>query len=110
MNQKGPPRNLLSATDYLLYGVTIFGWSTSWIAIHMQLGIAAPEVSLVWRFGLASAVMFLWAFLTKVQITFPLRAHLQFQALGLFPFQRQLPQFLLWWAVHPRGAAGARLL
>jgi hypothetical protein len=45
MNEKNQPRNLLSATDYLLCGATIFGWSTSWIAIDMQLGVRAPEVS-----------------------------------------------------------------
>jgi hypothetical protein len=24
----------MSGIDYMLYGVTVFGWSTSWIAIH----------------------------------------------------------------------------
>lgn len=37
--------------------VVLVAWSTSWIALHLQLGKVAPEVSLVWRFGLASLVM-----------------------------------------------------
>jgi drug/metabolite transporter (DMT)-like permease len=86
MTDTGRSRSQLAGTDYLLYGITIFGWSTSWIAIHMQLGIVAPEVSLVWRFGLSAIVMFIWALLARVRIVFPLRAHPQFLALGLFLF------------------------
>ena len=75
MTEIGQSRNQLAGTDFLLYGITIFGWSTSWIAIHMQLGIVAPEVSLVWRFGLSASVMFMWALLARVRIVFPLHAH-----------------------------------
>ncbi|GAG06350.1 unnamed protein product, partial [marine sediment metagenome] len=42
-------------TDFALYAGVVASWSLSWYAIILQLGTVAPEVSLVWRFLLASA-------------------------------------------------------
>lgn len=41
-----------------LYVLTVLLWGTTWIAIHMQVGIVPVEVSIVWRFALAAAVLF----------------------------------------------------
>ena len=38
--------------DYVLYAAVVLLWGTSWIALHMQLGVVAPEVSLFWRLSL----------------------------------------------------------
>ena len=43
----------LDRTALLLYAAVVFIWGTSWIALHLQLGTVSPEVSVVWRFGLA---------------------------------------------------------
>jgi drug/metabolite transporter (DMT)-like permease len=34
-------------------------WGTTWYAITLQLGSVAPLASIVWRFGLASVLLFL---------------------------------------------------
>jgi hypothetical protein len=31
--------------ELLLYGMVVFGWSTSWLPLKSQLGVVAPEVS-----------------------------------------------------------------
>ncbi len=43
--------------DLSLYALTVVLWGTSWLAIKFQLGVVMPEVSLVYRFALAGAVM-----------------------------------------------------
>lgn len=49
--------------NFLLYITTVLIWGTTWIAIKWQLGVVAAPVSIAWRFGLASIMMFalLWA-------------------------------------------------
>lgn len=41
-----------------LYLVTVLIWGTTWMAIKLQLGVTAVEVSIVLRFALAAAVLF----------------------------------------------------
>ncbi len=64
--------------DGMLYAVTVFAWSTSWIALKMQVGVVAPEVSVAWRFILAAIVMFGWVAATGRPLRFPLKDHLRF--------------------------------
>lgn len=42
----------------ILYSATVFIWGTTWIAIAYQLGDTPIVVSVAWRFGLASVVLF----------------------------------------------------
>jgi drug/metabolite transporter (DMT)-like permease len=72
--------------DLGLYAVTVFAWSTSWIALKMQVGVVAPEVSVAWRFLLAAAVMMAWVTLSGRPMRFPLREHVRFVALGALMF------------------------
>ena len=44
----------------LLYSATVLIWGSTWLAIHFQLGVVSPEVSLVYRFGIASLLLFAW--------------------------------------------------
>jgi hypothetical protein len=44
--------------NWVLFLVPSFIWSTTWLTIKFQLGLVAPEVSVVYRFGLASLVLF----------------------------------------------------
>ena len=39
----------------LIYAIVVLIWGTTWYAIKFQLGVVAPEISLVYRFGLAAA-------------------------------------------------------
>src|SRR5438105_2470707 len=68
--------------DYALYAVVVFAWSTSWLALKMQLGVVAPEVSLAWRFGLAAAVVAGWAFWSGVRMGYGPADHGRFLLLG----------------------------
>lgn len=72
--------------DYTLYAVTIASWSLSWYALALQPGVVANEVSLFYRFVIASAIMVIWALVTKRRMRFPLIEHARFAALGICIF------------------------
>lgn len=80
------PRPWLTPVDGGLYALVLALWSTSWIAIHFQLGVVDPVVSVLWRFGIGAAVMWAWVLLRGDQLRFPLIDHLRFIALGLCLF------------------------
>ncbi|MCX5570738.1 DMT family transporter [Kaistia nematophila] len=88
-----PAGGAMTRLDYSLYAVTVFAWSTSWIALKLQLGVVAPQVALTWRFLLASLVMFGWAVLRRYRLAFPLAEHLRFAGLGFFIFSMNFLQF-----------------
>ncbi len=44
----------------LLYVATVLIWGSTWLAIEFQIGVVAPEVSLVYRFVIAALLM--WGF------------------------------------------------
>ena len=44
-------------TNVLLYVLTVFFWGTSWLGIKFQLGIVAPEVSVLYRMAVAAAIL-----------------------------------------------------
>ena len=35
-------------------------WGSTWLAIRFQLGVVSPEISLVYRFGIASLLLLVW--------------------------------------------------
>jgi len=72
--------------DVLLYATTVLIWGASWLAIKYQIGVVAPEVSLVYRFGLAAVMMMVLSVAARRPMRFPLRAHARMAALGLFLF------------------------
>jgi len=78
----------------VLYALTVLIWGTTWIAINYQLGTVAAEVSVVYRFALASLILFIWAKFKKLPLNFSPRYHLNFIALGVFLFG--LNYFLLY--------------
>ena len=93
----------MSPRDYLLYTLVIFGWSTSWLPLKGQVGLVAPEVSVLWRFIIASALCFLIARLKGLKLKFSLMLHLRFAALGLFIFSTN---FTLFYYASPHLASG----
>jgi len=91
--QATPFTRPMQGLDYSLYAVVVFAWSTSWIALKLQLGTIAPEVSLTWRFTIAALVMFAVAILRGERLRFPLADHLRFAGLGFFLFSMNFVQF-----------------
>ncbi len=72
--------------DLVRYAAVIFAWGFSWIAMHYQVGVVEPEISVVWRFLLAAPVMFTVAVMRRERLRFPLRDHCAFLALGIALF------------------------
>ena len=70
----------------LLYFVVLLAWGSSWFAISFQLGDVAPQVSIVWRFLLASIILFIGVILEALSSHFPWRDHLSWLLLGFFLF------------------------
>ena len=57
-------------TNGFLYAVTVLIWGTTWFAIIFQLGVVAPEVSIVWRFLTASLTLIAWCLVTGRSLGF----------------------------------------
>ena len=64
-------------------------WSTTWRAIKLQLGATPPLESVVYRFALASVLLFAWALLTRRRLMLTRRQHLEALGQGLFNFSLQ---------------------
>ena len=65
-----------------LYLTTILIWGTSWFAIKFQLGVVAPEISLIYRFGLAAAILLIFCVLTSRDLRASRRDHMFIAAQG----------------------------
>jgi len=72
--------------NLLLYIITVVIWGTTWIAINYQLGEVALEASIVYRFALAAAVLFIYCWLKKLPLAFNKKQHLQFIVFGVSLF------------------------
>lgn len=58
-----------------LYIACVLIWGTTWYAIKMQLGVVAPEVSLTYRFGLATLILLIYAISTRRSLKISLADH-----------------------------------
>lgn len=58
-----------------LFAVCTAIWGTTWLAITFQLGSVAPEVSVVYRFALAAALIAAGCRATGRSLAFPARTH-----------------------------------
>ena len=68
--------------NHTLYLATIAIWGSTWFAIEFQLGSVPPIVSVVYRYALASALLFAWCLVRRIRLRYPLRAHAWFALLG----------------------------
>jgi drug/metabolite transporter (DMT)-like permease len=73
-------------TNAVLFLITVLIWGSTWLAIEFQLGVVAAEVSLVYRYLLASALAFCWCWWRGISLRFDLRSHMRFMLLGTFLF------------------------
>lgn len=69
-----------------LYSAAVLIWGSTWFAIKLQLTGVPPQVSLVYRFGLAAILLFLWSWFRGLQIRFTFREHLLLVLAGLTVF------------------------
>lgn len=69
-----------------LYFIVLLAWGSSWFAISFQLGDVAPQVSIAWRFLLASFILFIWCYARGLKLSFSWRAHSSWLLLGFFLF------------------------
>ena len=58
-----------------LYLASVLIWGSTWIAITYQYGRVAPEVSVAYRFGLASVLLLAWCLLRGLKLRFTRREH-----------------------------------
>lgn len=76
----------MTPSDIVLYVVTVLIWGSSWIATHYQAASIAPEVSIVWRYGLATPLMFAVALYRGERLRYRPADHVYFVLLGLCVF------------------------
>lgn len=80
------PRPRFTRRDFGLYAAVIIAWGFSWIAMHCQVGVVAPEISVFWRFLLAAPMMFGFAAVRKERLLFSPGDHVAFLCLGIALF------------------------
>ncbi|MEE2024153.1 MULTISPECIES: DMT family transporter [Alkalimonas] len=80
----------------MLYLLTVLIWGSTWFAIEFQLGDVAVEVSLVYRFGLAALLLWLWCLWRKLPMQMPIPMHLSVALMAVLNFA--LNYFLLYQA------------
>jgi len=73
-------------SNLALYIITVLIWGSTWFAIEFQLGVVAPEVSIVYRYAGASLLLFAWSRYRGLSLSFGIRQHGWFLLLGLFLF------------------------
>jgi len=76
----------LRVSTFQLFSVCVLIWGSTWIAITFQLGVVAPEMSVGYRFLLASAALFGYCRWRGLPLGFGLRQHLDYALFGAFMF------------------------
>lgn len=80
-----------TAFDLVSIALCALIWGTTFYAITLQLGVVDPLVSVVYRFTLASALIFVWCLVTGVKFALPLRQHLAAAGCGIATFSINYP-------------------
>ncbi len=62
--------------NLLLYLIVVLVWGSTWIMIRFQVGVVEPELSVAYRFAIASVCMLLWAWLLRLPLRFSPRDHM----------------------------------
>lgn len=81
-----------------LYLATVLIWGSTWFAIKFQLGVVAPEVSLVYRFALASIILLLFCRFSARSLRFDFHQHVFIGLQGLFLFSTNY--LIFYWATE----------
>ena len=83
----------MKKTDYFLYAIVLFGWSTSWLPLKSQIGFVHPEISILWRFLIALIICFIISKFQNLTLRFPIRIHLKMALMGFFMFSTNFTLF-----------------
>jgi len=70
----------------LLYITTVLIWGSTWLAITFQLGKVPAELSVAYRFALASFILFIYSLIRRLPLRFSWRDHRFFALQGLLLF------------------------
>ncbi|MCF6249067.1 MAG: DMT family transporter [Desulfobacula sp.] len=70
----------------VLYIITIVVWGSTWLGIKYQLGSVDPMVSVIYRFGLAAALLLIFCYLKGLTLKFSFKEHLFMALLGTLLF------------------------
>jgi len=81
-----PAERKAGTSSLMLFLIPSVIWGTTWLAIKFQLGFVPPEVSVAWRFGLASLLLLGWCVIRGVPLRFTARDHRRLAVLGLLLF------------------------
>lgn len=76
----------MPTSTFQLFSICVLIWGSTWFAITFQLGAVAPEMSVAYRFLLASAALFGYCRWRGLPLVFGLRQHLDFALFGAFMF------------------------
>jgi drug/metabolite transporter (DMT)-like permease len=76
----------MPVSSFQLFSICVLIWGSTWIAITFQLGAVAPEMSVGYRFLLASAALFGYCRWRRLPLAFGFRPHLDFALFGAFMF------------------------
>lgn len=82
--------------DVAAIAICTLAWGTTWYAITLQFGVVDPVISLVYRFGLASALLFVWCRLRGEAIALTRPQHLAALGMGVCNFAMNYA--LVYWA------------
>jgi len=73
-------------SNVFLYVITVLIWGSTFFAIEFQLGVVEPEVSVFYRYTMASTLLFAWSAIRGLRLRFDLRSHILFVLLGVLLF------------------------
>ncbi len=79
-----------------LYLSAVLIWGSTWFAIKFQLGVVAPEISLIYRFALAAIILLIFCLLSGRSLKYRASEHVFIALQGLFLFSANYLVF--YWA------------
>lgn len=69
-----------------LFAACVGIWGTTWIAITFQLGVVPPEASVLYRYVIASALLFAFCLARRLPLRFPRAGHAWIALQGVLMF------------------------
>ncbi len=82
--------------DLAAIAICALAWGTTFFAITLQLGVVDPVISIVYRFSLAAALLFVWAKLRGERLALSAQQHVFALGVGFFTFS--VNYTLVYWA------------
>jgi len=90
--------------NLFLYFLTVAIWGSTWYAITWQLNGIPAQVSVAYRFALATLILFVWCWLRRLRLRFSGREHGLLMLLGLTLFSSN---YVLFYEAEKRLVSGS---